>query len=272
MENKIQQAFDTLIPYMQNFFEEEIAFTMSDTKKFIKVVNSKNIDLNAKAGDILRPGGAAYECIKAKRVVSTIVPKEVFGMEIKAIGIPIEESRKIIGSIVVVKSLKRHYDIIDLSNTLSNALANIANSSNEISKEIEKVVSSNAQILLKVNEAIESANNTDKVINFVKGVAGQTNLLGLNAAIEASRAGDQGKGFTVVANEIRKLSSSSSESINQINLILDKIKASVGSISLSVNETSESFSQQLSQIQEMASAIDDLKSTAERLKKISQEI
>ncbi len=52
---------------MQVFFDDEIAFTLSTKSHFIKVVNSKNINMNALPGDVLRPGGAAYECIKAKK-------------------------------------------------------------------------------------------------------------------------------------------------------------------------------------------------------------
>lgn len=67
MQNKLQQSFNELIPYMQVFFDDEIAFTISTKSHFIKVVNSKNINMNARPGDVLRPGGAAYECIKAKK-------------------------------------------------------------------------------------------------------------------------------------------------------------------------------------------------------------
>ena len=60
-----------------------------------------------------------------------------------------------------------------------------------------------------------------------KRVSTQTNLLGLNAAIEAARAGEVGKGFTVVASEIRKLSTSTSESIKQIDTVLKNINQSI---------------------------------------------
>ena len=54
IENKLQQAFNEMIPYMQYFFDDELAFTISTTKHFIKVVNSKNINMNAKPGDCFK--------------------------------------------------------------------------------------------------------------------------------------------------------------------------------------------------------------------------
>lgn len=268
IKNKVQKAFDELIPYMQAFFEDEIAFTISTTEYFLRVVNSENINMNAKPGDPLRPGGAAYECIKAKKVVSLIVPKEIFGVEIKAIGIPVKDDNgSIVGSIVLVKSLKRYYEMLNLSRTLSHSLEEITKISSEVSSGIENTVNSNNKILSELHEAENRAEDTNDVLSFIKNVAHQTNLLGLNAAIEASRAGEYGKGFSVVANEIRKLSNSSSESVNKINNILTQIKSSVNKISKSIMYTTDTFNQQLSEIQQIDAELQKLNSIAAILKK-----
>lgn len=271
--NELHHCFNYLIPYMQYFFDDEIAFTMSDTEKFLKVVNSQNINMNALPGDPLRPGGAAYECIKAKDVVSLIVSKEVFGIEIKAIGIPVKDvNNKIVGSIVLVKSLKRHYEISNLSDSLSNDLKIISEGSNKIAVGIDSAVQSNDKILLEVKEAENNSKDTDNILNFIKGIASQTNMLGLNAAIEASHAGEQGKGFNVLAQEIRKMSNSSNKSINEINLILKKIGTSVMNISGSVATTSDSFKEQLAQIQEITASIEEISSTAITLKQLADKL
>ncbi|AYD40286.1 methyl-accepting chemotaxis protein [Clostridium fermenticellae] len=271
IENSLQNAFNELMPYMQNFFEDEIAFTMSTTDHFIKVVNSKNINMNAAAGDELRPGGAAYECIKARKVVSLVVPEEIFGVRIKAIGIPVkDEHEKIIGSIVLVKSLERIDEIETLTQTLLDSVNGISKVSNTLTTAIQQTVNGNSKIMTEVNGAQENAKNSDEVINFVKGVASQTNLLGLNAAIEASRAGEHGKGFSVVANEIRKLSSSSSKSINEINNILVKINNSINTIATSISSSTNTFENQLKQLKDMDSSIQNLNSMVVKLEKLSE--
>ncbi|WP_123053829.1 methyl-accepting chemotaxis protein [Clostridium sp. JN-1] len=271
IKNKLQKAFNELIPYMQNFFEDEIAFTMSTTDHFIKVVNSKNINMNAKAGDKLRPGGAAYECIKAKKVTSLIVPKEVFGVKIKAIGIPVkDQNNNTVGSIVLVKSLKRTNEIKVLSQNLLDSVGSISQVLKAINSAIQDTVTNNSKILAEVKDAQDNAKNSDEVINFVKGVASQTNLLGLNAAIEASRAGEHGRGFSVVASEIRKLSSSSSKSINEINEILVKINNSINNIAESISSTTDTFGNQLEQLKGMDGSIQNLDSMVLELEKLAK--
>lgn len=94
----------------------------------------------------------------------------------------------------------------------------------------------------KTNVTLEglqgSVEEINKFISLIKGIADQTNLLALNAAIEAARAGEQGRGFAVVADEVRALASKSTEASNHISDIIHKITQSTGEVQEGINAIS----------------------------------
>jgi len=94
----------------------------------------------------------------------------------------------------------------------------------EAEKAIRSVTQTVRQIADSINELDESSGKIGEITDTITGIASKTNLLALNAAIEAARAGQQGKGFTVLAEEIRKLSEGSNKAANEIRQLISEIQ------------------------------------------------
>ena len=100
------------------------------------------------------------------------------------------------------------------------------------------------------------------MIGLIRNVAGQTNLLGLNAAIEAARVGELGRGFGVVAEEIRKLATTSTDSLKKIDAVINTIK---GDSEKAVQEA-EHLDSVISQV---AGALDQVARTVQEVREMT---
>ncbi|MDP4084025.1 MAG: methyl-accepting chemotaxis protein [Bacillota bacterium] len=123
-----------------------------------------------------------------------------------------------------------------------------------------------------VQKLSERSNEIGQIASLITDIANQTNLLALNAAIEAARAGEQGKGFAVVADEVRKLAEQTSLSAKQVSELVDVIQKESFSSAESMNKVSNEVNEGIKQIHEVGNAFKRILSATQSVAKQTLEI
>lgn len=267
---RILSHFVHLADYLPEFFNEDIIIGVTDINKFIFQSVNKNIPVTVRKGDLVTEGDGMYETMKYTKTYSVIVPKEKFGVTFRSTSVPIRDMKgNIIGAFGIGRSLENQIKMNSLAENLSSSLQEISKVVTQISTSVQELVTSNTMVLKIAYATKEETEKTDEILNFLNNIARQTNLLGLNAAIEAARVGEYGRGFDVVAQEIRQLSISSSESMKKIEVILNQVKALVKDTLENINKTDVIFQEQAAALEEITANIEEIASLSVVLEELS---
>ena len=234
-------------PIWQRTSIRDTGYALTDREKYIVYSPSKRLDLGIAPGTPLKSGTAVVRAMTERRRVVIRGDKATFGVPYIAMAYPIAGATgEIVGGFVLLESTQDQDDLHELAGQLTENIGVLASTTEEISAQSEEIAAVTNRLAAVAQASQSRAKETDQVLNLIKSIASQTNLLGLNAAIEAARVGDAGRGFGVVAEEIRKLAATTAESIAKIEQIVTMIQ----------KDSAETF-QQLNQIKDVVSQVAD---------------
>lgn len=265
--SNILESFVNVAPYINKLTNTDFAVSVCNLEKCLIYVPSEKQDHKIRSGDPHVKGSVNYESIiTGKRVVKRVGP-EVFGFPYIAIAIPIkDDSDEIIGSVSFTEAVDRQDLLLALADNLHDTMQQLVAITEIISDNSQKLKDVGQSLKKITNESINSVGDTENILRFIKSVSEKSNMLGLNAFIEAARLGQEGGGFKVVAEEVRNLANSTDEYVKEAERIIEELKASTNKIAERLDDLLDISSHQIEINSYITGLVAEINERAEKLR------
>jgi Methyl-accepting chemotaxis protein len=271
--HQVGASFPLFAPLIADMFPEGAFIFMTDLDSYRVRQPSKEFDIqDIQWGIKFKSDGVASRAIATKRLAVEEVEANIYGVPVLIMSYPIfdeDDPNQVVGTFCIAQPRQTVVDLRIMATALSQSLEEISAVIQELAASASDISSNESKLNHSIQEVSDLSLKIKEVLVFIKQIADETKMLGLNASIEAARAGEIGRGFGVVAEEIRKLSDESKNTVAQIRTLTDSIDYKVEETVKNSQITLDSSQEQASAIQELTASIEEISAMAEKLEKIA---
>jgi len=272
MKERDLQRFIEIMPILNGVMQDDITIVVFDLRKeVIAAYEPGQLKMPSKVGDPIKNMENFNLVKKSKEQLPSVVPTRFFGVPAKGLLTPVfDEFGEVVAIVSVSKSIEKEAKIEDSTSKLFSSMEQLNAGIVEVSSNSQQLSIFIKEIDEFSSQTEEEIKNIDSIINDIKNISQHSNLLALNASIEAARAGDAGRGFSVVAKEMGKLSSLSKDSAEKVSRSLLDIKKAIKFISEKIGRTSLSSENQAAATEEMEATADEIVAIAKQLSDLAK--
>jgi transcriptional regulator of acetoin/glycerol metabolism len=259
------------LPLVQLSLNEDTGVTLTNRENFLLYKPGKNLDLKVPLNAEVKPGSGVHRAMQEKRRVALRFDKTLYGIPYTSVATPVyDEKNEVIGAIAITQPVELQEIIKKMSTGLVDNISTLAATCEEISAQTEEIAASSRILTEVARDSQLRVKQSDQVLELIRSIASQTNLLGLNAAIEAARVGELGRGFGVVAAEIRKLAGTSAQSTNEVGSIIAAIRKNSDATYAQMNDMQNAIGQIATAVNQIADTIQQVNQSAAELDRIAE--
>ena len=263
-------AYQMIATEVQQFFNEDVAVTLFDTEKIVAYYPGRTVDTKARIGNPPTPGSNVLEALSSGQRVVRRVSKELFGVPFVGIAHPIIEESKVTGCLAIACSLEHYDNLLTTGQEILESVVAISSSAHNLSASTEELAATLRNMDDETEQVSIEMRRTNELTQQIKKISKQSNILGINAAIEASRAGEHGRGFAIVSEEVRKLAMDTDTSTQAIQSNVQEVQSSVGLLIEAIKQLTEATENHATEVTEIANSLVRIESMAKQLVTMGQ--
>ncbi|WP_164545662.1 methyl-accepting chemotaxis protein [Paenibacillus albus] len=265
-EMYLQSVIDMMETYQKAFSEETILLVM-DLEKVREFLPTPSIKVTIPVGT---PRSALANTVSDLALSQNKIcfeerGPEAFGIAYVATASPLRYNGELVGVLTSVTVNEKFEMIRNSSESLAASVEEMTATSNQLASGFSSINSEMDQLSSKSTALLQDIGAIQSIIGVVQELADTSNLLGLNAAIEAAHAGQYGRGFSVVANEIRKMANQSKDASNTIRTQLIDMQSRLNEINRFVETVKHDMAHHSESVKELDSAFEHIAVTANEL-------
>jgi Methyl-accepting chemotaxis protein (MCP) signalling domain len=262
-------SFEYFAPMITQLFPFGAFISLTDREKIIKRQPSEKYDIPvAVVGMDVTVDPTVMNCLDTGESIILDDDSGAYGaLPFRDLVFPYEDeaTKEIIGTFNVCRPKKIELDVVNMSKGLEVNIENVSAAIQNLAAAASVIHSNEQDLNDNIQEILKLSVEIEKISELIKSIANQSNILGLNASIEAARSGEHGRGFSVVANEIRNLAE---QSKNTVTLIKDL----TGNIKTKVQDSNKKSQDSMSFSQEQASATEEITATIEEIQATTSQL
>lgn len=265
---KIEHAV-SVAPHLQEWYNQDISVFVANHQQVLAANNHPKLNLGVKAQDSidLYKSTITYKALQADERIVAFVPKEKsqFSIPYLAVSCPIHDDGDLVGVITVVISTEKYNNLLEIGAEISSSIEEIYASAESLSAQSQELAATAKTMDDETSHVKEDIHHVSDITSTIKKISHQSNVLGINASIESARAGESGRGFGVVAEEIRKLAE-----VTKVSAIT--IEKDVLEVQSSVNRLVESVSQLALVSETQAQGVTDLTKVLNQISLLAEKL